>query len=114
MYWTDQSKGIFRTGLDGTGVINVVAEDVDQPDGVAVDPIAGNLFWTDTGTDRIEVSKLDGSSRKVLVSRGLDEPRDIALDPVGGWMYWSDWGEEAKIERAWMDGSHRQVIVNKG
>ena len=114
VYWTDQSKGIFRTELDGSDVINVVADDVDQPDGVAVDWIAGNLFWSDTGTDRIEVSKLDGTSRKVLVSRGLDEPRDIALDPINGWMYWSDWGDVAKIERAWMDGTHRQVVVSKG
>ena len=71
-------------------MVNVVSEEVEQPDGVAVDWIAGNLFWSDTGTDRIEVSKLDGSSRKVLISRGLDEPRDIALDPIHGWMYWSD------------------------
>ena len=27
--------------------------------------------------------------------------------------YWSDWGVQAKIERAWMDGSHRQVVVSK-
>ena len=26
-------------------------------------------------------------------------------------MYWSDWGEEAKIEKAGMDGSHRGVLV---
>ena len=49
VYWTDQNKGIFRTELDGSGVVNVVSDDVDQPDGVAVDWIAGNLFWSDTG-----------------------------------------------------------------
>ena len=26
-------------------------------------------------------------------------------------MYWTDWGEEPKIERAGMDGSHRQLLV---
>ena len=63
-----------------------------------------NLFWTDTTTDRIEVTKLDGSHRKVIISHGLDEPRDIALDLVFGYMYWSDWGAVPKIERAWLDG----------
>ena len=28
-------------------------------------------------------------------------------------MYWSDWGQqEPKIERAFMDGTHREVLVN--
>lgn len=28
------------------------------------------------------------------------------------WMYWSDWGEEGRIERAGLDGTHRQIIVS--
>jgi len=27
-------------------------------------------------------------------------------------MYWSDWGDDAKIERANLDGSARRVLVN--
>lgn len=27
-------------------------------------------------------------------------------------MYWTDWGKDAKIERAGLDGSHRQTIVS--
>ena len=27
-------------------------------------------------------------------------------------MYWTDWGEEAKIEKAGMDGSHRSLLVD--
>jgi sugar lactone lactonase YvrE len=27
-------------------------------------------------------------------------------------MFWTDWGSEPKIERAGMDGSHRQIIVS--
>lgn len=30
------------------------------------------------------------------------------------WLYWSDWGEPAKIERASMDGTLKQVIVATG
>lgn len=26
-------------------------------------------------------------------------------------IYWSDWGTEGRIERAWMDGQHREVII---
>ena len=28
------------------------------------------------------------------------------------WMFWTDWGSEPKIERAGMDGSHREIIVS--
>ncbi len=69
VYWTDQSGGIYRVPLMGVGGGKVPAEDVitrlGNPDGLAVDWRARNLFWTDTGTDRIEVARLDGSSRWV-------------------------------------------------
>ena len=62
----------------------LVSSEVKHPDGVAVDWVGRNLYWTDTGTDRIEVSRLDGMSRKVLISENLDEPRAIALNPTNG------------------------------
>jgi low density lipoprotein receptor-related protein 5/6 len=114
---SDEGKKFYnidtRSRLNGSDVQLIVSEDISQPDGVAVDWIGRNIFWIDTGNDRIEVSRLDGSSRKILISRDLDEPRDIALDPINGWMYWSDWGENAQIERSWMDGTHRSVVVSE-
>lgn len=48
-------------------------------DGLAVDAIGRKVYWTDTGTNRIEVGNLDGTMRKVLVWENLDSPRAIAL-----------------------------------
>lgn len=62
----------------------MVTSEVQHPDGMAVDWIARNLYWTDTGTDRIEVARLNGTSRKVLISEDLGEPRAIVLDPPKG------------------------------
>ena len=62
----------------------VINAAIDRPDGIAIDWIARNLYWTDTGTDRIEVSRLNGTSRKVLIAEGLHEPRAIILDPMDG------------------------------
>lgn len=28
-------------------------------------------------------------------------------------MYWTDWGRKPKIEAAWMDGQHRQVLLDE-
>lgn len=58
--------------------------DVLLPGGVAVDWIGNKLFWSDSGTSKIEVSHLDGSSRSVLIWEGLEKPRALALHPVKG------------------------------
>lgn len=29
-------------------------------------------------------------------------------------MFWTDWGSLAKIERAFLDGTHRKVLVDVG
>ena len=73
--------------VDLNGILGeetVVAREVDNPDGIAIDWVARNVYWTDTGTDRIEVARLNGTSRKVLISEKLDEPRSIVLDPMAG------------------------------
>ena len=49
-----------------------------------MDWISKNLYWTDSGTDRIEVSRLDGTYHKTLFSDDLVNPRAIAVDPVRG------------------------------
>lgn len=48
---------------------------VEQPDGLAVDWVARNLYWADPGHDTISVSRLDGTHRKILIESGIDEPR---------------------------------------
>lgn len=40
----------------------------------------------------------------------MDEPRAIAVDPTAGLIFWTDWGENARIERAGMDGKNRRVF----
>lgn len=65
--------------------MNVIIENnLDMPDGLAVDWIHGNLYLSDTGLDRIEVARLNGSSRKILVDEDLVEPRALVLDPANG------------------------------
>jgi len=66
------------------GQETIINESPINSDGVAVDWIARNLYWTDQGTKRIEVSRLNGTSRLVLVVDDLEKPRAITLDPVTG------------------------------
>lgn len=41
------------------------------------------MYWTDAGTNRIEVAKADGSMRTLLAWERIDKPRDIVVDPKG-------------------------------
>uniref|UniRef100_A0A8U8BUY5 Low-density lipoprotein receptor-related protein 2 n=1 Tax=Geospiza parvula TaxID=87175 RepID=A0A8U8BUY5_GEOPR len=84
-----------------------------NPDGLAVDWVGRHLYWTDAGTNRIEVAKLDGRYRKWLIFSHLDQPAAIAVNPKHGLMYWTDWGRQPKIECAWMDGQQRQTLVSE-
>lgn len=91
----------------------IIVTNIANADGLAIDWLARNLYWTNNGMDRIEVSRLDGSSRRVLVNENLVEPRAIAVAPTLGWMFWSDWSEKMpKVERASLDGTERVVLVS--
>lgn len=117
-----EKKLIFFTDID-TDTINsvsmlnfsdskvLVSKNISTPNGIAVDWIADNVYWTDTGNKVVEVARLDGSLRKVVVSENLQEPRSIAVFPKKGYLYWTDWGDSSKIERSHMDGSSRKAII---
>ena len=90
IFWADVNlKKIKRIRVSTGEVEDVISVDLKKPEGLAVDWIAGKLYWTDCGdgkwvTNRIEVANLDGSSRKVLFRKDLGLPRAIAVDPLLG------------------------------
>jgi len=49
-----------------------------------VDWVHDKVFWTDSGTSRIEVCHLDGRMRRVVVWKHVDKPRAIAVHPGHG------------------------------
>ncbi|XP_068085893.1 low-density lipoprotein receptor-related protein 4 [Anabrus simplex] len=113
IYYTDVHLDIIR-GVDMLNLSNteiLVSTNLTTPDGLAVDWIADNVYWTDAGRKVLEVARLDGSSRKEIIRDGLDEPRALAMFPRKGYLYWTDWGDNPKIERSLLDGSKRIVVV---
>lgn len=71
--------------MNGSARENIVEYGLNYPEGMAVDWIAHNIYWIDSGTRRIEMARLDGKSRRVLVWEGLEHPRALALDPPMGY-----------------------------
>jgi hypothetical protein len=52
-----------------SNVATPVYTNLTTPDGLAVDWLADNLYWTDAGSNVLEVSRLDGSCRKIVIGR---------------------------------------------
>ena len=74
----------------------LISEDLDEPRAIAVDPVAGYMYWSDWSHERpkIERSALDGSRRQTLFDTDLRWPNGIALDLTLRTLYWCDAGED--------------------
>ena len=134
LFWSDvTSKTIMKADYAGQRVSAVVTSGLISPEGIAVDWLARNLYWTDSQLDRIEVAKLGDDyvdagwtrrhrrsdthlrPRKILVNTNLVNPRAIVVQPTRGRMFWADWNRHApKIEVANMDGSERKIFIEDG
>ncbi|XP_051787046.1 low-density lipoprotein receptor-related protein 1B [Erpetoichthys calabaricus] len=121
IYFADTTSFLIgRQKIDGTGRETILKDDLDNVEGISVDWIGNNLYWTNDGRRKtISVARLEKTSqtRKTLLEGEMSHPRGIVVDPVNGLMYWSDWEEDelnhniGRIEKAWMDGSNRQIFV---
>jgi len=88
MYWADSSQAIIKragmeipsgqTPMNRTDVTDIVTG-LTNPNWVACDPIKDKLYWTDTGTDKIQRSNLDGSNQEDILATGLLTPLGLAL-----------------------------------
>ena len=110
VYWADQ-KSIWRAYINGSDVQKIVNSGIISPEGIAVDWISHNIYWTDSNTKQIEVARFDGSSRKILIWKGIEEPKNIIVEPRKGYIYWTENPSES-IRRAALDGSDIQTIVS--
>ncbi len=72
-----------------------------------LDMAGGKMYWTDSGTEKIQRANLDGSNIENIVT-GVEAPNGIALDVAGGKMYWTVW---MKIQRADLDGQNIEDLV---
>uniref|UniRef100_A0AAY4C4T1 EGF-like domain-containing protein n=1 Tax=Denticeps clupeoides TaxID=299321 RepID=A0AAY4C4T1_9TELE len=121
IYFADTTSFLIgRQKIDGSSRETILKDDLDNVEGISVDWIGNNLYWTNDGYRKtINVARLDkaAQTRKTLLEGNMSHPRAIVVDPLNGWMYWTDWEEDevndsiGRIEKAWMDGSHRQIFV---
>ncbi|XP_066511705.1 very low-density lipoprotein receptor-like [Hoplias malabaricus] len=108
VYWAD-SKAVKWTSMDRKNRKTLLQ-------GVwvkclAVDWIGRNMYWMDRMDRMIKAMSLNGSESVVLVENDVEELKSLTLLPQKGLMFWTETGDKPEIERAGMDGSDRQVLV---
>ncbi|XP_020846577.1 low-density lipoprotein receptor-related protein 2 isoform X2 [Phascolarctos cinereus] len=124
IYWCDFSStvasqnGIRRIKPDGSYFRNVITNGIGQNGvrGIAVDWVAGNLYFTNAfvAETLIEVLRINSTYRRVLLKTTVDMPRHIVVDPKNRYLFWADYGQNPKIERAFLDCTNRTVLVSEG
>jgi hypothetical protein len=124
-----QSRGrLFYLSLKGGEVISANPDGSNRkvlqtghkgPDGIAVDPVAGHIYWTNMGRVKdndgsIERSNLDGTNLTTVVPPGgTFTPKQLKIDLKHRKLYWSD-REGMRIMRSNLDGSQLETLVETG
>jgi hypothetical protein len=96
-----------------------IASGGHMPDGVAVDPEAGHVYWTNMGVPHlddgsIERCDLDGANRVTIIPPGVTHtPKQLHLDRTSRKLYWAD-REGMRMMRSNLDGSKVETLVVSG
>ena len=78
---------IWAAETDFTLTSCVCVSGIHTVEGIAVDWMADNLYWTDDGPKKtISVARLEKASqtRKTLIEGKMTHPRAIVVDPLHG------------------------------
>ncbi len=137
LYWCDrEGMRVMRANLDGSQIETLVQTGEGEGDrrdlsnwcvGITVDPIRGQVYWTQKGADDSEHGSLyrasidmprgqTPSNRRDLeiLFEGLPEPIDLELDLEHRVLYWTDRGDPPRgntVSRTPIDGQPKQEIV---
>ncbi|XP_062572883.1 low-density lipoprotein receptor-related protein 1B-like [Saccostrea cucullata] len=115
IYWVDGyynwigMQPAFTT--DNTLYKIIIHKGISRPEGIAVDPLSGYLFYSDMGKpQRIERSSLIGEDRTPIITSGVDRVYDITVDQKEQKLYWVDAGRHT-LESSDYEGRNRRLLT---
>nr|CAD7269920.1 unnamed protein product [Timema shepardi] len=86
IYYSDVQRYVIeRQRVDGSRREVVIDQGINNCEGVAIDWMGHNIYWTDEGLSSVSVARLDDVKiRKMFVYENTVHPRAIVLDPKKG------------------------------
>ena len=100
---------IKRMKPSGTG-FKLLVSTGDGIRGIAIDPVNGEIFWSDVNRHVISKSNINGKKQKDIVTEKLDFISDVDIDIESKKIYWSDQSQN-QIGRANLDGTDQTFII---
>uniref|UniRef100_A0A8C3W4W3 Low-density lipoprotein receptor-related protein n=1 Tax=Catagonus wagneri TaxID=51154 RepID=A0A8C3W4W3_9CETA len=120
IYWVDGRQNIKRAKDDGSQPFVLTSPSQSQspdrqPHDLSIDVYGRTLFWTCEATNTINVHRLNGDAMGVVLRGDRDKPRAIVVNAERGYLYFTNMQDRAaKIERAALDGTEREILFTTG
>lgn len=87
LYWSDITGQVIKSAkLNGSMVEEFIATEVKSVEGLTVDWINRNIYWTDSGLKNIMSASLSSGNRVTIANSLLSNPRGIAIHPNRRWV----------------------------
>jgi DNA-binding beta-propeller fold protein YncE len=113
--WLGSKGKVQRANLDGTGLEDFVTDIRNGPIGLAVDALAGKVYWTKNAgavdSGRIMRANLDGSDPETVIAEV--DPEALLLDLAPSKVYWTTFDYNAPagmIQRCNLDGTEFETL----
>ena len=115
IYWTDAGKRTIHVADLSGKMATLVADDLEQPRSLVVDPTTGWMYWTDWGSDaKIERCGMNGQQRRAIITSSkiaIIWPNGLTLDYTSNRLFWTD----AKLHRVTssdIEGNDIRVVLS--
>lgn len=109
IYWSDKKRGLIEIAKIDGSFRYVVLSNLNSPTSIAIDPIAGFLFYA--SNTHIGRTGLDGSSQFILVNQ-TSTITSLFLDMDNQVVYWSETSTDT-IMKVDYDGNLKYVLLNQ-
>lgn len=115
IFWTEMDEGVINVMTLGNGKQFTLLEDIHKPYHIAVDWVAGNIYFTD-GWVHIQACEPTFKHCTDVIDTAYSHLNTFALSANDGLMFWAVWHEVVQkdhglIERSNMDGTARVVLL---
>lgn len=111
MFWSDWGDipSIEAADMDGSNRHVLVSNQIQYPNGLAVDLAYNRLYFVDSGTKTLEYVSFDGSGRRTVIDEGLEHP--FGIDIYDRKVYWTDWKTQSVEVADKLSGKNRRTLL---